>query len=80
MIYDHLSFVCDLRPSLVFVYSLDFEQECRRICTGFQADVNKGVGQVLSDMFGINSPEWEQSSGLLVSFISILLKKLYALY
>lgn len=54
------------------VNSLDFEQECRRICAGFLADVNKlRVGQVLSDMFGLKSPEWEQSSGLLVSLISI---------
>jgi len=50
---------------------LNFETECQRLCDGFVASLQKlGIGQTISDMFGMAKPDWEKSPGLVVSRMS----------
>lgn len=69
------SYLCQyialLIACLLFVVwhcSLNFETECQRLCNGFVDSLQKlGIGQSISDMFGMAKPEWEKSPGLVVS-------------
>ena len=48
---------------------MNFARECQRLCEGFVTSLqNLRIGQTISDMLGIATPEWEKSPGLLVSY------------